>query len=329
RVLLFCHRAQLPVAGAALVRIDAARWFGAAVEACLFTVELREGSRTYEAEVFDHVQADAPARRMGVRCDGVVPDLAIYERYAGLDGRFPIRWRQGVKHDAASALELKRHADGWLNSQGEPVEVESDYLYPLLKGTDVHRGHPPSRKLLLPQRTLGEDTHTLAERAPKAWSYLQRNLPVFERRKSSIYRNRPPFSVFGVGPYALAPFKVAVSGLHSALHFRAVGPECGRPVLFDDTCYFLPCRGPEQAALLEAILNSDPSRSFFSSLVLPGAKRPVTQRILQRLEVARLIANLNAEEITASARRGLEALGLGDALSASSLAQEFRSLPDP
>ena len=39
-VLQFTHRAGLPVATASIRRIDAARWFGAAVDACLFCVTL-------------------------------------------------------------------------------------------------------------------------------------------------------------------------------------------------------------------------------------------------------------------------------------------------
>ena len=39
-VLQFAHRAGLPIATASIRRIDAARWFGAAVDACLFCVTL-------------------------------------------------------------------------------------------------------------------------------------------------------------------------------------------------------------------------------------------------------------------------------------------------
>ena len=42
-VLQFAHRAPLPVTAANVHRIDAAHWFGAAVEACLFCLTLGDG----------------------------------------------------------------------------------------------------------------------------------------------------------------------------------------------------------------------------------------------------------------------------------------------
>lgn len=50
-----------------------------------------------------------------------------------------------------------------------------------------------------------------------------------------IYRGKPRFSVFGVGDYTFAPWKVAVSGFYQVPRFVKVGPMGGKPVVFDDT----------------------------------------------------------------------------------------------
>jgi hypothetical protein len=43
--------------------------------------------------------------------------------------------------------------------------------------------------------------------------------------------------LFGVGPYTLAPFKVAVSGFYKRPCFTLLCPdEHGRPPIVDDTC---------------------------------------------------------------------------------------------
>jgi hypothetical protein len=63
--------------------------------------------------------------------------------------------------------------------------------------------------LLVTQKYVGENTHHIQENAPKTWSYLQNNADRFKKRKSSIYKNRPEFSIFGVGNYTFAPWKIA------------------------------------------------------------------------------------------------------------------------
>ena len=91
--------------------------------------------------------------------------------------------------------------------------------------------------------------------APRTWDYLQSHADRLDARASSIYRNRPRFSVFGVGPYSFAPWKVAISGFYKRLDFRCVGPVEDKPVVLDDTCYFLPCRTEHDARLLAELLN--------------------------------------------------------------------------
>src|SRR5262249_35173918 len=158
----------------------------------------------------------------------LIADHPTYRRSALADGISPPTWRQGVKHDAAPVMELRRDArTGELrNPAGPPGGVQAEFIYPLLKATDLTPppGPPPGRGVIVTQEGLGDDTARLAHRAPRLWHYLQANAERLARRRSSIYRGRPPFAIFGVGPYSFAPFKVAISGLHKAPAFRAVGP---------------------------------------------------------------------------------------------------------
>ena len=70
---------------------------------------------------------------------------------------------------------------------------------------------------------------------------------MLDGRGSSIYRSCPPFSIFGIGEYSFAPWKVAISGFYKRLSFVAVAPLDGKPAMLDDTCYFLPCQTAGQA----------------------------------------------------------------------------------
>ena len=296
-ILRAVHRDGLPVTHASLWGIDAHRWFRASVGACLLRVEVGPGPRATQAEVFDSLADIQPSSTLGLGDGRLIADVAASREVAFADGPCPLAWRQGVKHDASPVMELTATGDGLVNNRGEVVCVEAEHVYPLLKGSDLGgapRDRPP-RSVLVTQRRLGEDTRDLAARAPRLWAYLVAHSAWFERRKSSIYRGRPPFCLFGVGDYSFAPYKVAVSGLHKGPKFRLVGPVNGRPTMLDDTCYFLPCRTIGQARLLVDLLNAPAAQTLLRALTFADAKRPVTKALLQRLDLRALLAHAGLE----------------------------------
>jgi len=304
-VLEHAARVCLPVVRAEVVRVDARAWFGAAVEACLLCVTVGPGPPLDRVPVFASLDADVPAGAMGFVRGRLVADLDAYAPFAAVDGACPLVWRQGLKHDAAGVMELSPGADGaWTNAGGGGVDVEPAFVYPLLKGADLARAGPavPRRSVVVTQRSVGDDTERLRHEAPRLWAYLQAHAGAFARRKSSIYRGRPPFAMFGVGPYCFAPYKVAVSGLHPGAVFHAVGPgPAGRPVMLDDTGYLLPCRSPEQAALAAALLNGPEAQGLLCALRFPGAKRPVTKAVLQRIDLRALLDRADRPALLARA----------------------------
>ena len=287
RVLERCAAEETPVIGAGLWHVDAMRWFGANVGACWFVVELGSGPTDYSAAVFADLDAAEPSSRLGVVDGRMVADLDAYTRSAHLDGSSPLPWRQGVKHDCSKVMELRITPHGLVNGLGEVVDVEAEQVFPLLKCTDVFRGRveQPTRAVLLPQRALGQDTSRLELEAPRLWAYLRRHSAALDRRRSSIYANRPRFSIFGVGDYTFAPYKVAVSGFHASAEFRVVGPVEGRPVVFDDSTYLLAMQTCEEADEVAAVLATRPVRDLISALVFADAKRPITKALLQRIDL--------------------------------------------
>ena len=114
------------------------------------------------------------------------------------------------------------------------------------------------------------------------------------QRRSSIYRGQPPFAIFGVGEYSFAPWKVAISGLYKRVRFCIVGPEEGRPVMLDDTCYFLPFPNEPDARRAALALQSELAGQFFRGRVFWDAKRPINKAILQALDLRRLMHALGA-----------------------------------
>jgi hypothetical protein len=329
-VLEHTRRRGLPIAHAAVHRIDASRWFGAAVGACLLQVTLGEKGNCERIPVYARLGAPRPASFMGFHQGRLVADAEGLTRFGSVLGTCPLTWRQGLKHDVADVMELFRlgDSDRYRNGLKHPVGIEPAFVYPLLKGIDLTRPTAKrlSRAVIVTQERLGQDTSALALRAPRLWAYLNWHRHRFAARKSSIYRGRPAFSLFGVGPYSFAPYKVAVCGLRRPPRFQAVGSVRGRPVQLDDTCYFLPCQSAHEAALLTAICNDPLCLGAIETLSFPDAKRPVTKVLLQQIDFSAILKHSDRAALVARAAEVLvEQLGL-DGEDAAGLASALEQL---
>ncbi len=309
-VLEYAYHAHLPINYASIRKIDSKKWFDAAVDACLFYVETGSNNCEYLAEVFSDLDSTRPESKMGMVDGQLVSDVETYKSLTFGMGISPVTWRQGLKHDAASVMELANDQTNYWNKFGEPVCVEADYIYPLLKSSDLARQAiiHPDKAVIVTQSFLGEDTTKLQEQAPRLWQYLNTYLSNFEQRKSSIYINQPPFAIFGIGQYSFAPYKVAVSGLHKKIKFRAIGPVNKRPVVLDDTCYFITCTSYTQAAFLSSLLNHPTCISLLYSLAFSDAKRPITKKLLQRIDLRAMLGHLDHQSLVAKFNEELEGL---------------------
>ncbi len=317
-VLKFVDRglARARVADASIRRIDASGWFGASVDASLFRLEVGRGRSRDRVAVFGALDAAEPETEWGVEEGRIIADLNAYHGVAFADGRCPLEWRQGLKHDAAPVMELTHGSRGVLrNKLGGTVEIEAERIYPLVKATDLARGVSPDvrRSVIVTQHRIGEDTRRLEHEAPQLWNYLTVHEESFVRRKSSIYRGQPPFALFGIGPYSFAPYKVAVSGLHKEPRFRVIGPVAGRPVMLDDTCYFLPCATPALSALMAALLNDPISLTLIRALTFHDAKRPITKSILRRVDLMAILERADPAALRTRIAAAVADVGCGDA----------------
>lgn len=298
RVLAHFWKQGGPVAEAELCAIDAPRHFAAAVSASLLVCRMERGSeqkktpRDCRAACFADLQAKSPSSWLGYREGMLLSDVAAFDRgrhlQASATSAAGDTWRSGIKHDAADVMELIREDGGWWNGLGEQVQVEEECLFPLIKGSELARGlkgdEAERRRLLVPQRTANEDPQVLREKAPQAWAYLNRHAERMARRASSIYRARPAFSIFGVGPYTFAPARVAIAGFARSLEFHVLGLVQGKPVVFDDTCAILACDSLEEALRRQRALHSPAAREFLASQIFWDAKRPITIEVLRRLD---------------------------------------------
>lgn len=284
---------------ASLFLIDAKGHFDVSVDACLLFLRGRRcAERT--ATIYVTLDTDKKLSEFGLVDNHLVSDVKSYQELCDLDGGSPYTWRSGLKHDASDIMEFTLENGRYVNGLKQTVAIEPDYVFPLLKSSDIANGRTTPRKfVLVTQQTTGEKTEVIKEVAPRTWAYLEAHADRLDSRRSSIYQNRPRFSIFGIGAYSFASWKVAVSGLYNTFRFVVVSSMAGRPVMLDDTCYFIACQVREEACLIADLLNSDPSQRFLRSLVFLDSKRPLTTEVLRRLSSVALARRLGClEELT-------------------------------
>jgi len=317
KTLAHAWRRAIRLGSAELHAIDARRWFEATVDAGLLLVRPSRTRSLRDCRLHPALGSPRSTGTIGWRDGRLVADVNRYRRWKHLIGPERRKWRSGIKHDAAKVMEFRRLDALLTNGLGETVDLEADHLFPLRKSSDL--GKPPSdrpaRRLLVTQRRIGEPTDPIRTAAPRTWRYLERHARRLEGRASAIYRGRPRFSIFGVGDYSFAPWKVAISGLYKRLQFEVLGPEDGKPVVLDDTVYFLPCETGAQAKFLVALLASEPAEAFYRAFIFWDNKRPITREVLAGLDLRALARELGRgetyERLFGGRRKGRWAEGPG------------------
>ncbi len=199
-------------------------------------------------------------------------------------------WRQGLKHDCSTIMELDKVNGHYVNALNEKTELESDLVYGILKSSDLKNTIlKASRKYtIVTQKKIGQDTSYIKSQYPKTYQYLFNHQSSFEARKSSIYKDKPSFSIFGIGDYSFKPFKVVISGLYKTFHFTLVLPDNEKPLMLDDTCYMLSFDNPDYAVYTLILLNSQTTKELLKSITFSDAKRTFTKEVLMRIDLYKL-----------------------------------------
>ena len=286
KFLSHLHSEKIGVLRSAMYSIDAKHYFDVSVEACLLFCEFDVQSHNYDYDIYESLDS-RQGQRVGHRNGITVRDLDTFERLSDYYGHSKTKWRSGIKHDCSDVMELQKAGEGYINGLGETVEIESTYLYPLLKGSDVanNRIDKTNRYTLVTQKAVGAPTSPIKKLAPKTWSYLESHATCLNERKSRIYQANPRFSIFGVGAYTFAPYKIAICGLYKKLAFQLICQIENKPVVFDDTIYFLSFNTEQEANRIFSILSSPLVKDFYSALIFWDEKRPIKSSVLNSLNL--------------------------------------------
>lgn len=291
KILASAWKRTAPIKDARIYRINALASFGAAVDACLFYLVVERSPVLQQCAVYDSLDSHEPSSRFGFADGKVVSNMDDYREHHQFFGvNKDYTWRSGVKHDCSKVMEFDFAEGALTNGYGDRVDIENTYLFPLFKSSDISGSKQRDRRkyVLVTQRTVGAETDSIRQVAPKTWKYLLDHSDALDKRTSVIYRNKARFSIFGVGEYTFAPWKIAISGLYKNLGFKLYGEVDGKPVCFDDTVYFLPFSVEEEARAALELLQTSAAQSFLKSMIFWDEKRPITVDVLKRLDMAKL-----------------------------------------
>ena len=313
------RRAEINFSACEIFEFDASKIFGISASACLLLVKL--AGENVSSNVCKIFSLTTPHDVKNIlTCDAGF----LHGSEVSFAGKCCFEWRQGIKHDCAKVLELT-FTDGHLqNGAGELVDLEDDLIFPLIKSSSIKQAVITEfpKRLLLTQRRVNENTSHIEADFPKTWHYLNRNVEHFTRRKSSIYRGKPKFSVFGVGDYSFAKYKVVVSGFYKVPLFALIFSPDGKPVMTDDTTYFIGFESFATAYTVMLFLNSSPVQKFLTSTVFLDAKRPYTKKVFGQIDFGKLVSAIRFEDLKQTERR----LNLDDRLTDSMLAEFVSSI---
>lgn len=144
--------------------------------------------------------------------------------------------------------------------------VESDLVYPLLRGRDVQRwSAEPSCHIIMPNRTdklAGIEESRMKREYPKTYAYLKEHEKMLWTRKSNVVRNLMEnsafYSIYAVGPYTMSPYKVVYKRLAKTFQTSA-SISMHKTILPDNSLMMIATKTENESYYVTCLLNSSPS----------------------------------------------------------------------
>jgi len=248
------------------------------------------------------------ARPKALRAVRKVLGESDYEAHEGVNtgGANAVYWVEVVMKRPDGLVVVRNITEGAKVEVDEVTEpIEPDLLYPLLRGRDVRRWHAEPSALILmvqdPIKRRGIDEKELQMRYPRTYGYLKRFEPILRQRAAfrryftrkeqggKVIETGPFYSMFDVGDYTFAPWKVVWLGF-GAFKMKAavVGKVNNKPVMTNQAMHpFLSLREEKEAHFLCACLNSSIFNFAVVSHTQLGGKSFAQANILDHIYIPR------------------------------------------
>ncbi len=293
-VILEIDRNKISYDRIEMLNFNSNKVFGISAAACVLIIKLspqtNKTSVVCDIKEFDN----------GTLVDTLVVDnstLKSLNTKIDLEGICQMTWRSGVKHDCNKVMELDLKNGELVNKQKNLVDIEDDLVFPLVKSSAFKKPILTdfAKYVIVTQTKPKQDTTYIKDLYPRTWKYLNDNIGFFGDRKSIIYKTSAPFSMFGIGDYSFAPYKVGLSGFYKKPLFCLLHSD--KPVMADDTAYFLAFEDYNIAYAMMLLLNSKTVQDFLLSIAFLDNKRPYTVKLLSRLDLKKAVVEVSFFDI--------------------------------
>lgn len=279
------------------LNIDSKKEFNVSVNACLFLTHFNT-EPDFICKELDFYSRDY-LTTFGWYKDKFVSSIEYYDKSSIIDGKSIFTWGSGVKHDCSKVMEFEQINNHYINGLGEEFNLEKKLVFGLLKSSDLKADKTNTfRKLtIITQKKIGQETKNIKENLPLTYEYLSSHKAFFDKRKSSIYKNKPDFSIFGIGDYSFEKYKIAISGLYKSTHFTLVSPKDSKTLMLDDTCYFIGFNNLKMAQIAHFLVNDDLVQKFLKSIIFSDSKRSITKDTLMRINFEKAFENYDFKHV--------------------------------
>ncbi|MCL4466486.1 MAG: SAM-dependent DNA methyltransferase [Chloroflexi bacterium] len=203
--------------------------------------------------------------------------------YSG--GANGVYWLEETYHRPDGLVVVRNLTEGAKVSVPATTEaLEEGLLYPLLRGRDVKRWRCASSALILlaqdPDKREGIEGARIQAEYPRTAGYLERFTDILRARaafkryytrkdnRGRVIETAPFYSMFNIGRYTLAPWKVVWREVASSLDAAVVGVVNAKPVIPDHTLIMVDCPTQQEAHYLCAALNSSPAKLAVESYIV-------------------------------------------------------------
>lgn len=171
--------------------------------------------------------------------------------------------------------------------------LEPDLLYPLVRAADVDKWQIKSeREILLPQlpgmRLNAIPEKELAVSLPKTFGYLKRFEQALRGRsgfKRFFKPTQPFYSVYNVGDYTFAPYKVMWARIGSQLSAAVSSQEFSKTFIPQETVTLVACETLSEAHYLCALINSSIVNFTLQSYAQRGGKSFASPHVLENIAI--------------------------------------------
>lgn len=294
-VLLEISKNKISCRKIEFLNFNANKVFGISASACVLIISLSSVKLNNELTICEIKDFDTNETVDSlIVSNGTITSSAVKYDF---DGKCQLVWRQGVKHDCGRVMELELANGVFVNKYGEQVQIEETRVFPLVKSSHFKKPiiNAFQKYVIVTQDSPKQDTQYIQHELPLTWQYLNLHIEDFNNRKSIIYKSSSPFAMFGIGEYSFAPYKVGLSGFYKTPLFCLLQGE--KPVMTDDTAYFLAFYDYDVAYSIMLLLNSQKVQDFLLSIAFLDNKRPYTVKLLSRLDLIKCLEAVSLAEL--------------------------------